>query len=74
VASLLSDIPLEFINPSRKYALMNYLVNLGLPQRITRQILTEWGAALGVDVTSTDYDLLNNHSLITPGPPAPPAE
>jgi len=67
VASSLTEIPLQFMNPSQKYVLMNYLVNLGLPNRITRQILTDWGAALGVEITSTDYDLLNSHSLITPG-------
>lgn len=68
MASPLTSIPLEFMNPRQKYALMNYLVNLGLPQRISRQVLAAWGEAMGVSITSTDYDLLNNHSLITPGP------
>lgn len=68
MASSLTEIPLEFMNPRQKYGLMNYLVNLGLPNRITRQILTDWGASMGVEITSTDYDLLNSHSLVTPAP------
>lgn len=68
MASPLPNIPLEFMNPRQKYQLMNYLVNLGLPQRISRGVLQAWGAEFGVEITSTDYDLLNSHSLITPGP------
>lgn len=69
MASLLPEIPLEFMNPRQKYALMNYLVKLGLPQRISRQVLAEWGIAMAVDITSTDYDLLNSHSLVLPFQP-----
>lgn len=71
MASLLPDIPLEFLNPARKYALINYLVGLGLPARISRQVLEQWGTALNVDVTAGDYDLLNAHLRTSPGPNAP---
>lgn len=70
MASSLPDIPLEFLNPRQKYALMNYLNGLGLPARITRGILHEWGAALGVEITSSDDDLMDKHLLTTPGPQA----
>lgn len=71
MASLLPNIPLEYMNPRQKYALMNYLVRSNLPARVARQVLQEWGNALFVEITSTDYDLLNNHSLVTPVPPEP---
>ena len=66
MASLLPSIPLEFLRPDKKYPLMNWLVQLGLPNRITRQVLDQWGEEMGVAITATDYDLLNQHSLITP--------
>ena len=66
MASLLPSIPLEFLRPDKKYQLMNWLVRLGLPNRITRQVLESWGAEMHVEITSTDFDLLNQHSLITP--------
>jgi hypothetical protein len=31
VASVLPNLPVEFLNPRQKYALMNYLVSLDLP-------------------------------------------
>jgi hypothetical protein len=61
VASVLPSIPVEFLNPRKKYALMNYLVNLGLPARITKQVLQHWGDAMGVDLDAGDYQLLDNH-------------
>lgn len=68
MASLLPSIPMVYMNPRQKWQLMNYLVESHLPSRITRQVLAAWGAELGVDITSTDYELLNSHSLIQPGP------
>jgi len=61
MSSPLPNIPVEFFNPRQKYALMNYLVDLGLPARILRQILQQWGDALGVEITAGDYQLLDNH-------------
>lgn len=69
MASLLHNVPLEYLHASQKYAFMNYLVKSALPSRITRQMLEQWGAAVGVTLTSTDYDLLNSHSLVTPHRP-----
>lgn len=66
MASLLPDIPIEYMNPRQKWQLMNYLVETGLPSRITRQVIHAWGAEFGVEITSTDYELLNSHSLIRP--------
>lgn len=61
MASLLEQIPVELMNPAKKYALMNYLVNLGLPARISRRVLQQWGEALNVTLDSSDYQLLQNH-------------
>lgn len=66
MASLLPEIPVEFMIPAQKYALMNYLVGLGLPARIMRQVLQQWGQALGVEITAGDYQLLDNHLRTTP--------
>lgn len=68
MASLLPEIPVEYMNPARKYALINYLVGLGLPARISRLVLDQWAKALNVDVTAGDYDLLNNHLQTVKGP------
>lgn len=61
MASILPDIPIEFMNPGKKYALMNYLVTLGLPARISRTILQQWGESLNVTLDPSDYALLQNH-------------
>lgn len=61
MSSLLPDIPLEYMNPARKYALMNYLVDLGLPARIMRTVLQQWGESLNVTIDPGDYALLQNH-------------
>jgi len=71
MASLLPEIPLEFMNPRQKYALMNFLVDLGLPARVLKLALQQWGEALGVDITAGDYQLLDNH--LRTGAPAPGA-
>jgi hypothetical protein len=65
VASPLPNIPVEFFNPLRKYELMNFLVGLGLPARVEREILQHWGEALGVVITAGDYQLLDNHLRTT---------
>jgi hypothetical protein len=61
MSSLLPEIPLEFMNPAQKYGLMNYLVTLGLPARIARTVLQQWGSTLNVTIDPSDYQLLNNH-------------
>ncbi|MGH9717633.1 MAG: hypothetical protein ACRD4R_13030 [Candidatus Acidiferrales bacterium] len=71
MSSLLPNIPLGYMLPSQKYALINWLVSLGLPARIMREVLEQWGAALGVEISSGDYDLLNNHLRTTPFNPSP---
>jgi hypothetical protein len=60
VASALPDIPIELMNPAKKYELMNYLVKLGLPARISRGILQQWGESLNVQLTAGDYQILDN--------------
>jgi hypothetical protein len=65
VASLLSSIPIVFMAASRKYELMNWLAERGLPARIARRVLQEWGEALGVTLYPTDYELLDNHFKVT---------
>lgn len=61
MASVLPSLPVWLMDPRQKYALMNYLVNLGLPARITKQALQAWGDAIGVEITAGDYQLLDNH-------------
>lgn len=68
MASLLPEIPLELMNPARKYALINFLVELGLPARISRLTLDQWAKSLNVEVSAGDYELLNNHLRTVPGP------
>lgn len=68
MSSLLPEIPIQYMNPSMKYALINYLVGLGLPARISRLALDQWGQALNVKISAGDYDLLNNHLVTSPGP------
>lgn len=63
MASPLPEIPLEFMNPRMKYALMNWLVRGGYPARISLQVLGHWGEAMGVEITSTDYELMIQHRL-----------
>lgn len=67
MASLLPTIPVEFMNPLKKYALMNYLVDLGLPARVSRLVLQQWGEAMNVTLYPTDYELLQNHFKTTKG-------
>lgn len=63
MASLLPQIPLEFMHPAQKWALMNWLVNLALPAHISRGILQAWGEEMGVQIDASDYALLNDHRL-----------
>lgn len=67
MASTLPEIPARFMDPNMKYALMNYLVQLGLPARFMRLVLDQWGATLGVTIDAGDYALLNNHLRTVPG-------
>ncbi|MGH9487148.1 MAG: hypothetical protein ACRD04_06100 [Terriglobales bacterium] len=67
MASLVPNVPLRFMLPSQKYALMNWLSKqLGLPGRISAQVLGQWGETLGVEISTTDYDLVRNHMIVTP--------
>ena len=59
--SLLPDIPLRFFDPQQKYALINYLVLLRLPARISRQVLQQWGEQMGVEISAGDYALIDHH-------------
>lgn len=71
MASLLPEIPLRFMRPEMKYALMNWLVSTDLPARISNEILRQWGAELGVTITATDYDLVGSHLLTSNARNAP---
>lgn len=73
MASLLPNVPLQYMNPRMKYALMNYLVGLGLPARVMREVLQQWGEAMGVQIDPSDYEMLNQHLRTTAGPNAPRA-
>lgn len=70
MASLLPEIPLWLMDPRQKYPLMNWLVQLGLPSRVRRDVLAQWGSAMGVDISATDYNLLDRRMVTSPAPPA----
>jgi len=58
MASQVPEIPIEFMSPDKKYALMNWLVGLGLPARIARGVLQQWGEALNVTIDPSDYQIV----------------
>jgi hypothetical protein len=55
----LPQVPAEFLRPDQKYPLMVWMAEMGLPARMARQILQQWGESLGVEITGTDYDLVS---------------
>ena len=61
MASLVSEIPLQFMNPRAKFDLINWIAVQGFPARIGRRILQQWAAALSVDVYPSDYQLIETH-------------
>lgn len=66
MADVVPQIPLEFLNPRQKYALINWVVDLGLPARIGRGILQQWALAVGVDMSPGDYALIDNKLKTAP--------
>lgn len=68
MANAIPDIPLEFMNPAKKYALMNWMLDLGLPQRIARGLLEQWAKSLDVELDASDYALINARLKTVPAP------
>lgn len=66
MSSLLPNIPSHFMRPDQKYQLINWLVELSLPARVTRSVLQQWGEAMFVDVSAGDFALLDNHLRTVP--------
>lgn len=67
MASLVSTIPLQFMDPKAKFALINWIAEQGFPARIGRDILQQWAAALSVTVYPSDYQLIDTHFRLTKG-------
>ncbi|MGH9770094.1 MAG: hypothetical protein ACRD4Q_00090 [Candidatus Acidiferrales bacterium] len=65
--SVVPNIPLVFMRPDQKYALMNWLAKqLGVPGRIAALVLEQWGAELHVEIWPSDYELVRNHMIVSP--------
>jgi hypothetical protein len=67
MSSLVSQIPLQFMDPEAKFSLINWIAEQGFPARIGRDILQQWSAALGVTVYPSDYQLIDDHFRLTKG-------
>lgn len=71
MSSSAPDIPLQFMRPEMKYAVMNWLVTLGLPARITHGVLQNWGEAMGVEISPSDYAMIDKHLIARVVEPRP---
>ena len=59
MASTAPSLPIELMRSDAKYRVIEYIRGLKLPSRFARGMLQEWGAAVGVDLNGTDYDLVS---------------
>lgn len=66
MASPIPELPLGLLVPDAKYRVIVYLVNLGIPARVGRSILQQWGETVGVDIDPSDYAMIDNR--LSPGP------
>lgn len=60
MASLADQIPLELMRPDKKLAVIDFIRGLGLPARIKRKMLQDWGDAVFADLNGTDYELVTS--------------
>lgn len=74
MSSPVPDIPARFIDPRMKYPLMQWLVSLGLPARVTRGVLQHWGVTVGVAITPVDYQMIEQRQITPVVEPRPEQE
>ncbi len=60
MASTAPELPIELMRPDAKYRVIEYIRGLKLPSRFARKLLQDWGAAVGVELNGTDYDLVSS--------------
>ena len=58
MASVAGEIPIEYMIATRKMAVIEWIQGRHLPSRIARGVLQAWGEAVGVELNSTDYELV----------------
>jgi hypothetical protein len=58
MASTAPSIPIELMRTDKKFAVIEFIKGLKLPSRFARTMLQDWGTAVGVDLNSTDYELV----------------
>jgi hypothetical protein len=59
MSSTASSLPIELMRSDAKYRVIEYIRGLGLPSRFARQMLQDWGEAVGVDLDGTAYELVS---------------
>lgn len=60
MASTAPQIPIELMRPDAKYRVIEWIRGLGLPSRFARKLLQDWGAAVGVELDGTAYELVSS--------------
>lgn len=58
MASLATEIPLEFLRADAKLKMIVWIKQRNLPDRFARGILEAWAAAVDVTLYPTDYELV----------------
>ncbi len=58
MASLATEIPIELMNPARKFDVIAWIQQKHLPSRFARLTLEDWAQALDVTLYPTDYELV----------------
>ena len=64
---LAEDLPIELLRPDAKYRVINYIDDLHIHTRIGRAILQSWAVAVGVELTASDFDLVEKRQRVIDG-------
>jgi hypothetical protein len=59
MATLATSLPPELLNIHAKYRVIEWIKELGVPSRFRRKLLQDWGAHLGVELSTADYDAVS---------------
>lgn len=63
MASTAPDIPIQYLRSDAKFAVIDWINSLKLPQRFARKLLQDWGAAVGVELDTTAYQMVSKGSI-----------
>lgn len=61
---LMGEIPISYFISTAKYTVINWIAEQRVPARIGAAVLESWANAVGVTLTSTDYELVRSHLRI----------